>query len=79
MSRIWTPPTPLAFLQVQISGQYLHCNDEKMHKSLGSLVIPPIPKAGLPATTSFCPPGSFPAFLSPAQDILIGLRAPPTR
>ncbi|XP_054977746.1 TOG array regulator of axonemal microtubules protein 2 isoform X2 [Sorex araneus] len=66
--------------EVQISGQYLHCNDEKMHKSLGSLVIPPIPKAGLPTASSFCPPGSFPAFLSPAQDALLtGLRAPSTR
>ncbi|XP_037382812.1 TOG array regulator of axonemal microtubules protein 2 [Talpa occidentalis] len=61
--------------EVQISGQYLHCNDEKMHKSLGGIVIPPIPKAGV----SSCAPGSLPSLLIPGQDVLTGLRAPSTR
>ncbi|XP_057599041.1 TOG array regulator of axonemal microtubules protein 2 isoform X4 [Hippopotamus amphibius kiboko] len=64
--------------EVQISQQYLHCNDEKMHKSLGGIVIPPIPKARVPAGTS-CTPGSLPSLLPPGQDILTGLRPPTTR
>ncbi|XP_040080090.1 TOG array regulator of axonemal microtubules protein 2 isoform X2 [Oryx dammah] len=64
--------------EVQISQQYLHCNDEKMHKSLGGIVIPPIPKAKVPAGTS-CTPGSLPSLLPPGQDILTGLRPPTTR
>ncbi|XP_045367727.2 TOG array regulator of axonemal microtubules protein 2 isoform X1 [Camelus bactrianus] len=65
--------------EVQISQQYLHCNDEKMHKSLGGIVTPPIPKAGVSARTSSCMPGSLPSLLTPGQDFLTSLRAPPTR
>ncbi|XP_035556341.2 TOG array regulator of axonemal microtubules protein 2 isoform X2 [Canis lupus dingo] len=65
--------------EVQISRQYLHCNDEKMHKSLGGIVIPPIPKAGVSAGTSSCTPGSLPSCLPPGQDVLTGLRVPRTR
>nr|XP_021502845.1 TOG array regulator of axonemal microtubules protein 2 isoform X2 [Meriones unguiculatus] len=65
--------------EVQISRQYLHCNDEKMHKSLGGLVIPPIPKARMPTGTSACRPGSLPNPLGPGQDVLTGPRAPQTR
>ncbi|XP_024901428.1 TOG array regulator of axonemal microtubules protein 2 isoform X3 [Pteropus alecto] len=65
--------------EVQISRQYLHCNDQKMHKSLGGIVIPPIPKAKVPAGTSSCTLGSLPSLLPPGQDVLMGLRAPPTR
>ncbi|XP_068840869.1 TOG array regulator of axonemal microtubules protein 2 isoform X2 [Capricornis sumatraensis] len=64
--------------EVQISQQYLHCNDEKMHESLGGTVIPPIPKAKVPAGTSRTP-GSLPSLLPPGQDILTGLRPPTTR
>ncbi|KAI4587899.1 hypothetical protein MJG53_020577, partial [Ovis ammon polii x Ovis aries] len=64
--------------EVQISQQYLHCNDEKIHKSLGGIVIPPIPKAKVPAGTSRTP-GSLPSLLPPGQDILTGLRPPTTR
>lgn len=69
-------PSPL---QVQISRQYLHCADEKMHKSLGGIVIPPIPKARMPTGTSSCRPGSRSSPLCPGQDGLMGPRAPPTR
>lgn len=65
--------------EVQISGQYLHCNDEKMHKSLGGIVIPPIPKAEVPPGTSSCAAGSLPSLLPPGQDVLVGPRVPPTR
>ncbi|XP_058407504.1 TOG array regulator of axonemal microtubules protein 2-like [Diceros bicornis minor] len=65
--------------EVQISRQYLHCNDEKMQKSLGGIVIPPIPKAGLSAGPSSCTSGSLPSHLPLGQDILMGLRAPPAR
>uniref|UniRef100_A0A8C9UM91 TOG array regulator of axonemal microtubules 2 n=1 Tax=Spermophilus dauricus TaxID=99837 RepID=A0A8C9UM91_SPEDA len=66
--------------QVQISPQYLHCNDEKMLKSLGGIVIPPIPKAGMPAGTSSSRSGSLPSPLPPGgQHVLTGLRVPPTR
>uniref|UniRef100_A0A8C6QUB1 TOG array regulator of axonemal microtubules 2 n=2 Tax=Nannospalax galili TaxID=1026970 RepID=A0A8C6QUB1_NANGA len=65
--------------EVQISRQYLHCNDEEMHKSLGGIVIPPIPKARVPTETTSCRPGSLSSPLAPGQDILIGSRAPPTR
>uniref|UniRef100_A0A8D0WJL1 TOG domain-containing protein n=1 Tax=Sus scrofa TaxID=9823 RepID=A0A8D0WJL1_PIG len=65
--------------EVKISQQYLHCNDEKMHRSLGGIVIPPIPKAGVPAGTSACTPGSLPSLPPPGQDVLMGLRPPPTR
>ncbi|XP_027411560.1 TOG array regulator of axonemal microtubules protein 2 [Bos indicus x Bos taurus] len=64
--------------EVQISQQYLHCNDEKMHKSLGGIVIPPIPKANVPTGTSRTP-GSLPSLLPLGQDILTGLRPPTTR
>ncbi|XP_055255837.1 TOG array regulator of axonemal microtubules protein 2 isoform X2 [Moschus berezovskii] len=64
--------------EAQISQQYLHCNDEKMHKSLGGIVIPPIPKAKVPAGTSGTP-GSLPSLLPLGQDILTGLRPPTTR
>nr|XP_020741937.1 crescerin-2 isoform X2 [Odocoileus virginianus texanus] len=64
--------------EVQISKQYLHCNDEKMHKSLGGIVIPPIPKTKVPAGTSSTP-GSLPSLLPLGQDILTGLRPPTTR
>ena len=63
---------------MQISQQYLHCNDEKIHKSLGGIVIPPVPKAKVPAGTSRTP-GSLPSLLPPGQDILMGLRPPTTR
>ncbi|XP_015864465.1 TOG array regulator of axonemal microtubules protein 2 isoform X1 [Peromyscus maniculatus bairdii] len=65
--------------EVQISRQYLHCNDEKMHKSLGGIVIPPIPKARLPTGTSSCRPDSLPSPLGPGQDVLTGPRALQTR
>ncbi|XP_036865308.2 TOG array regulator of axonemal microtubules protein 2 isoform X4 [Manis javanica] len=65
--------------EVQISRQYLHCNDEKMHKSLGGIVIPPIPKAEVPPGTSSCAAGSLPSLLPPGQDVLVGPRVPPTR
>ncbi|XP_019494188.1 PREDICTED: crescerin-2 [Hipposideros armiger] len=65
--------------EVQISQQYLHCSDQKMQKSLGGIVIPPIPKAGAPAGTTSCTPGSLPSLLPQGQDVLTGLRAPPTR
>ncbi|XP_006835231.1 PREDICTED: protein FAM179A [Chrysochloris asiatica] len=65
--------------EVQISPQYLHCNDEKMHKSLGGIVIPPIPKAGLSAGTSSGAPCSLPSPLPLGQDVLKVLRAPRTR
>ncbi|XP_055478635.1 TOG array regulator of axonemal microtubules protein 2 isoform X2 [Psammomys obesus] len=65
--------------EVQISRQYLHCNDEKMHKSLGGLVIPPIPKARMSTGTSSCRPGSLPNPLGPGQDVLTRPRAPQTR
>ncbi|OWK10779.1 hypothetical protein Celaphus_00005423 [Cervus elaphus hippelaphus] len=64
--------------EVQISQQYLHCNDEKMHKSLGGIVIPPIPKTKVPAGTS-CTPGSLPSLLPLGQDIFTDLRPPATR
>ncbi|XP_036922745.1 TOG array regulator of axonemal microtubules protein 2 isoform X1 [Sturnira hondurensis] len=65
--------------EVQISQQYLHCRDEEMHQSLGGIVIPPIPKAGVPEGTSSCTPGSLPSLLPPGQDVLMGPRARPTR
>lgn len=65
--------------EVQIYRQYLHCHDEKMHKSLGGIVIPPIPKARLPTGTSSCTPNSLPSPLGPGQDVLTGPRAPHTR
>ncbi|XP_022347257.1 TOG array regulator of axonemal microtubules protein 2 isoform X3 [Enhydra lutris kenyoni] len=65
--------------EVQISRQYLHCNDEKMHKSLGGVVIPPIPKAAVSAGASSCTPGSLPSRLPPGQGLLMGLRAPRAR
>ncbi|KAM5143184.1 TOG array regulator of axonemal microtubules protein 2 isoform 3-T3 [Callospermophilus lateralis] len=65
--------------EVQISPQYLHCNDEKMLKSLGGIVIPPIPKAGMPVGTSSRGSGSLPSPLPPGQHILTGLRVPSTR
>lgn len=72
-------PNPPLCSQVQISRQYLHCNDEKMHKSLGGIVIPPIPKAEVPPGTSSCAAGSLPSLLPPGQDVLVGPRVPPTR
>ncbi|XP_066234705.1 TOG array regulator of axonemal microtubules protein 2 isoform X1 [Saccopteryx leptura] len=65
--------------EVQISRQYLHCSDQKMYKSLGGIVIPPIPKAGVPAGTSSCTTGSLPSLLPPGQDVLMGLGPRPTR
>nr|XP_003411902.2 TOG array regulator of axonemal microtubules protein 2 [Loxodonta africana] len=65
--------------EVQISPQYLHCSDEKMRKSLGGIVIPPIPKAQLPAQTSSGASCCLPNPLPPGQDILTALRAPHTR
>ncbi|KAB0397946.1 hypothetical protein E2I00_016656 [Balaenoptera physalus] len=65
--------------EVQVSQQYLHCSDEKTHKSLGGIVIPPIPKDRVPAGTSSCTPGSLPSLLPPSQDILTGLRPATTR
>lgn len=62
-----------------MSQQYLHCSDEKMHKSLAGIVIPPIPKDKVPAGTSSCTPGSLPSLLPPGQDILMGLRPATTR
>ncbi|XP_013378123.1 PREDICTED: protein FAM179A isoform X2 [Chinchilla lanigera] len=64
---------------VQISRQYLHCNDEKMQKSLGGIVIPPIPKAGVSVGTSSSRPGPLPSPLAPGHDVLTGTRPPPTR
>ncbi|XP_036729511.1 TOG array regulator of axonemal microtubules protein 2 isoform X2 [Balaenoptera musculus] len=65
--------------EVQVSQQYLHCSDEKTHRSLGGIVIPPIPKDRVPAGTSSCTPGSLPSLLPPSQDILTGLRPATTR
>ncbi|XP_011811675.1 PREDICTED: protein FAM179A isoform X2 [Colobus angolensis palliatus] len=65
--------------EAQISRQYLHCCDEKMQKSLGGIVIPPIPKARLVAATPSCVPGSLPSPLPPGQGVLTGLRAPHIR
>ncbi|XP_047299526.1 TOG array regulator of axonemal microtubules protein 2 isoform X4 [Homo sapiens] len=65
--------------EAQISWQYLHCNDEKMQKSLGAIVIPPIPKARTVAATPSRVPGSLPSPLPPGQGVLTGLRAPRTR
>ncbi|XP_076798368.1 TOG array regulator of axonemal microtubules protein 2 isoform X3 [Arvicanthis niloticus] len=65
--------------EVQISRQYLHCADEKMQKSLGGIVIPPIPKARMSTGTSSCRPGSLPRPLCPGQDGLMGPRAPHVR
>ncbi|XP_039094361.1 TOG array regulator of axonemal microtubules protein 2 isoform X2 [Hyaena hyaena] len=65
--------------EVQISRQYLHCSDEKMHKSLGGVVIPPIPKAGVSAGTSSHAPGSLPSLQPPGQGVLTALRVPCTR
>ncbi|KAM6179262.1 TOG array regulator of axonemal microtubules protein 2 [Erethizon dorsatum] len=72
----WTRPL---CSQVRISPQYLHCNDEKMRKSLGGIVIPPIPKAGVSVGTSSSRPGSLPSPLAPGQDVLTGTRPPHTR
>ncbi|XP_063552048.1 TOG array regulator of axonemal microtubules protein 2 isoform X3 [Gorilla gorilla gorilla] len=65
--------------EAQISWQYLHCNDEKMQKSLGAIVIPPIPKARTVAASPSRVPGSLPSPLPPGQGVLTGLRAPRTR
>ncbi|XP_054403659.1 TOG array regulator of axonemal microtubules protein 2 [Pongo abelii] len=65
--------------EAQISQQYLHCNDEKMWKSLGGIMIPPIPKARTVAATPSRVPGSLPSPLPPGQGVLMGLRAPRTR
>ncbi|XP_031790053.1 TOG array regulator of axonemal microtubules protein 2 isoform X3 [Piliocolobus tephrosceles] len=65
--------------EAQISRQYLHCSDEKMQKSLGGIVIPPIPKARPVAATPSCVPGSLPSPLPPGQGVLTGLRAPHMR
>nr|XP_042704462.1 TOG array regulator of axonemal microtubules protein 2 [Chrysemys picta bellii] len=40
--------TELTPTSQETSRQYLHCNDEKMRKSLGSALIPPIPKSVRP-------------------------------
>ncbi|KAM5291655.1 TOG array regulator of axonemal microtubules protein 2 [Ctenodactylus gundi] len=65
--------------EVQISPQYLHCNDEKMQKSLGGIVIPPIRKAGMPTGTSSSRSGSLPSPLAPGQSVLTTVRASYTR
>ncbi|XP_030777699.1 TOG array regulator of axonemal microtubules protein 2 isoform X2 [Rhinopithecus roxellana] len=65
--------------EAQISRQYLHCSDEKMQKSLGGIVIPPIPKARPVAVTPSCVPGSLPSRLPPGQGVLTGLRVPHMR
>ncbi|XP_032609153.1 TOG array regulator of axonemal microtubules protein 2 isoform X1 [Hylobates moloch] len=65
--------------EAQISRQYVHCNDEKMRKSLGAIMIPPIPKARTVAATPSRVPGSLPSPLPPDQGVLTGLRAPRTR
>uniref|UniRef100_A0A8C5KN18 TOG array regulator of axonemal microtubules 2 n=1 Tax=Jaculus jaculus TaxID=51337 RepID=A0A8C5KN18_JACJA len=57
--------------EVQISRQYLHCSDEKVHKSLGGIVIPPIPQARMPSVTSSHRPGP----VALGQDVLTGPRA----
>nr|XP_012330891.1 TOG array regulator of axonemal microtubules protein 2 isoform X2 [Aotus nancymaae] len=62
--------------EVQISGQYLHCNDEKVRKSLRGVVILPILKA---RTTPSHVPGSLPSPLPPGQGDLAGRRTPRTR
>uniref|UniRef100_A0A8C9BQ35 TOG array regulator of axonemal microtubules 2 n=1 Tax=Phocoena sinus TaxID=42100 RepID=A0A8C9BQ35_PHOSS len=63
--------------EAQVSQQYLHRSDKKMHESLGGIVIPSIPKDRVPAGTSSCPPGSLPSLLPPGQDILMGMAAAP--
>nr|XP_004394992.2 PREDICTED: protein FAM179A [Odobenus rosmarus divergens] len=63
----------------EISRQYVHRNDEKMHKSLGGVVTPPIPKAAVSAGASSCTPGPLPSRLPPGQRVLTGPRVPRTR
>nr|XP_036290770.1 TOG array regulator of axonemal microtubules protein 2 [Pipistrellus kuhlii]KAF6329404.1 TOG array regulator of axonemal microtubules 2 [Pipistrellus kuhlii] len=61
------------------SRQYLHCSDQKMHQPPGGMVIPPIPKAGVPVGTASCTRGSLPSLLPPGPDVLVGPGAPSTR
>ncbi|XP_068927913.1 TOG array regulator of axonemal microtubules protein 2 [Petaurus breviceps papuanus] len=73
--------TPAA-QEVQISLQYLHCKDEKMRRSLGGALIPPIPKAGQPTDTkSVTLPAvvSNPSPLPPAQHVLTVQEVPGIR
>ncbi|KFO23318.1 Protein FAM179A [Fukomys damarensis] len=65
--------------EVQISPQYLHCNDAKMQKTLGGIGIPPIPKAGVSGETSPSKPGPLPSPLAPGQAVLTGTRPSHTR
>ncbi|XP_069350965.1 TOG array regulator of axonemal microtubules protein 2 isoform X2 [Eulemur rufifrons] len=65
--------------EVQISPQFLHCDDEKMWKSLGGFVVPPIPKAGVQVAASSCAPGPLPSPWPAGQDTPTGLRAPRAR
>ncbi|XP_074065892.1 TOG array regulator of axonemal microtubules protein 2 isoform X2 [Macrotis lagotis] len=67
------PRATLAAQEVQISLQYLHCKDEKMRRSLGGSLMPPIPKAWQPAETkSVTLPAvvSNPSSLPSTQDVL---------
>ncbi|XP_048699378.2 LOW QUALITY PROTEIN: TOG array regulator of axonemal microtubules protein 2 [Caretta caretta] len=50
----------------ETSRQYLHCNDEKMRKSLGSALIPPIPKSVRPPDRDS---GNAPMPLSSSQQL----------
>ncbi|XP_053445056.1 TOG array regulator of axonemal microtubules protein 2 isoform X2 [Nycticebus coucang] len=65
--------------EVQICPQFLHCNDDNMRKSLGGLVVPPIPKVGGQVAASSRTAGTLPSSWPPGQDVATGLKAPRTR
>ncbi|XP_003787612.2 TOG array regulator of axonemal microtubules protein 2 [Otolemur garnettii] len=65
--------------EVQICPQFLHCNDDKMRKSLGGLVVPPIPKVGVQVAASSRAAGTLPSPWPPGQDMATGLKASRTR
>ncbi|XP_037751499.1 TOG array regulator of axonemal microtubules protein 2 isoform X1 [Chelonia mydas] len=58
--------TELTPTSQETSRQYLHCNDEKMRKSLGSALIPPIPKSVRPPDRDS---GNAPMPLSSSQQL----------
>ncbi|XP_039386027.1 TOG array regulator of axonemal microtubules protein 2 isoform X3 [Mauremys reevesii] len=58
--------TELTPTSQETSRHYLHCNDEKMRKSLGSALIPPIPKSVRPPDGDS---GNFPMPLSSSQQL----------
>ncbi|KAH1173399.1 TOG array regulator of axonemal microtubules protein 2 [Mauremys mutica] len=58
--------TELTPTSQETSRHYLHCNDEKMRKSLGSALIPPIPKSVRPPDGDS---GNSPMPLSSSQQL----------